>query len=317
MRTSHSKIKTWRRCHKAYDYKYNQKLRPKKKGIPLLFGSLVHEMIEADANKQDPDTILETYRKEHAKAFREEREVHEEFIKMVSDVMKGYFLYYANDPIKYLQHKKTKKRAEHEFEYEIAKGVIVVMKLDGVGATKDKRTWLVEHKTGQIPDEGVRYRDTQTALYAPVPAMMGFPEVDGICWNYIRRKAPAWPEVLKNGRLSERKNIDTTPAVYLEAIREAGHDPRDYKEILETLRGKESNFYKRVFMPVNPKMAKQLMADLVETADEIEERAKIDHTRNITRDCSFCEYEGLCRAELMGLDTDIIRRKDYEVSQRK
>ena len=43
LKISNSKISTWRKCHRAYHYKYNLKLRPKKKGAALRRGSIIHE----------------------------------------------------------------------------------------------------------------------------------------------------------------------------------------------------------------------------------------------------------------------------------
>ena len=47
LKLSNSKVTTWRKCHMAYHYKYNLKLRPKRKGIALRRGSIIHECIEA------------------------------------------------------------------------------------------------------------------------------------------------------------------------------------------------------------------------------------------------------------------------------
>ena len=47
LKISNSKISTWRKCHMAYHYKYHDHLRPKRKGIALRRGSIIHECIEA------------------------------------------------------------------------------------------------------------------------------------------------------------------------------------------------------------------------------------------------------------------------------
>ena len=54
MKVSQSKVKMWRQCKFAYHCKHVEKLRKKTKSRPLTFGTLVHEMLEAHANGDDP-----------------------------------------------------------------------------------------------------------------------------------------------------------------------------------------------------------------------------------------------------------------------
>src|SRR5690606_18185499 len=123
-------------------------------------------------------------------------------------------------------------------------------KIDAVAETPDSRVWLTEHKTHQrFPDEHVRFSNFQAVMYCWVLPEIGFPSPDGVLWDYIRTKPPTVPDLLVNGGLSKRKNIDTTPEVYLKAIKEHGLNPADYQDMLELLKGKEESFYKRVFLP--------------------------------------------------------------------
>jgi hypothetical protein len=310
-KVSHSKVKTWRRCHKAYDYKYNQKLEPKRKQRPLVFGSVIHEMIEANANGDNPSIVLKKYRAETKKMFSAEVDDYLQIIKDAEALMEHYFSYYAKDNMKFIAIKG--KLAEHEFEVPITKGIILKGKIDAFMRSKDKRVWLTEHKSHkEIPSEDIRWRDIQTATYYEVTGALGIKQVDGILWDYVRSKPPSVPELLKNGGLSKAK-IDTLPSVYMDAIKEHKLNPKDYKEILDNLRGREENYFKRVFMPISSDLTALLMKETIQTAQEMQDRGKSDCTRNISRDCSWCSYEGLCRAELMGLDADFIRSKEFTI----
>lgn len=312
---SQSKIKTWRRCRRAYHYKYIEKLEPRRKARPLVFGSIVHEMIEANAGSIDWMTVGEKYRKEVKKLFSAERDDYLQIIEDAEMLMEEYFEYYKNDKMKFVAIKG--KMAEHEFEVQIAKGVNLKGKIDAVMQSKDKRIWLTEHKSHkEIPGEDVRFRDLQTIMYDRVLPELGIKKVDGVLWDYIRSKAPPVPELLKDGSLSKRK-IDTFAAVYEATVLRHKLKVKDYQDIIDSLEGNEKNFFKRVYMPINRAMSKELVDEFVQTAREVEEKAGKDKTRNLTRDCSWCSYELLCKTELTGGDAESVRKREYKVEEPK
>lgn len=311
MTVSHSKIKSWRRCRKQYSYKYIENLEPRRKGRPLVFGSICHEMIEAHANGSDSQLVIKKYTDAAKQLFTAEVD---EYMAIVNDanlLMAHYFIYYNKDGLKFLSIKD--KSAEHKFEIPLVKGITLNGKIDAVCQTKDKRKWLTEHKTHkEIPSEDIRFRDLQTVIYANALPSLGIKNVDGVMWDYIRSKAPRVPDVLKSGKLSKAA-IDTLQPVYFQAILDNKLDPKEYQDKLDELRGAEKYFFKRIFMPINAELSKQLLSETVETAKEIQEKGGKDMTRNISRDCSWCSYESLCRAELTGLDADFIRKREFTV----
>jgi len=69
-----SRAKKWKSCQLAHDYRYVQKLRPKRKVRPLTLGSLVHSCLEARAlGKNWVQEIKNFKEKDWAKLFEEER----------------------------------------------------------------------------------------------------------------------------------------------------------------------------------------------------------------------------------------------------
>lgn len=314
---SHSKIKTWRRCHAAFDYKYNQNLQPRRKGRPLVFGSIIHEMIEANANGDEPENVVKKYRKDAKKLFSAEVDEYTKIIDEAHLLMTHYFEYYKKSNLKFVSIRK--KLAEHEFEVPLVKGVNLKGKIDAFMRDKEDRIWLVEHKSHkEIPNEDVRFRDLQTVTYShpEVLKAMNLKRLDGVLWDYVRSKPPSIPDLLKSGELSKAR-IDTFQSIYKAAIKKNKLNEDDYKEVLKSLEGSEKNFFKRIYMPLNSSMAKKLTEDTVQTALEIVERSGFDKTRNITKDCSWCSYEPLCRAELTGMDSDYIRKKEFVVEESK
>lgn len=314
---SQSSIKSWRRCRREYRYKNIENLEPKKPKPPLIYGTIVHEMIEMQIGGKDPFKVLKKYEQLYAKLWKEEREEYGDMIGDIRRTMTAYFKWYENDPLVWLQNKKTKKRSEHKGEVILADGIRLTFKVDGVARSKDGRIWLVDHKTTrELPGaEGYKYGDIQGVLYTKFLPEIGFPKVDGVCWNYIRKKPPAIPELLGNGELSKRQNIDTTWDVYLAEIKRHKLDPADYQDMKERLVGREHNFFVRTYFPVNDKIIKNVTNEAIMTAHEMEELSTepLSQVRSIDKHCNWCQFFNLCQAELRGLDAGFIRKKDFKV----
>ena len=312
-----SGLKLWRRCHKAYEYKYIQNLQKRHTPNALLRGTIVHAMIEAKAKKEDPWEVFDNYIAENHKIFTEEEEYFG-MEEMVSDIMEGYFSYYKDDDlIPYPITKEGETRyAEHSFSVPLIPeeniyfgGVIDMIVQDSKG-----RIWLMDHKTHKtLPKGDLSYLNIQSNLYAWAMSQLDhLPNPEGMIWNYIRWKQPTKPQLLKNGSLSKSSKIDTTWGIYKKAIREAGLDPKDYEDVKESLEGKEEDFYVRHYLPFNEHIQKAILSDTKITALEIKRNAGKIRDRNLTRDCSWCEFYSICQAELKGLDTSTILKFDFK-----
>lgn len=311
-KTSHSKVKLGRRCLAAYKYKYVFKIRKRVKSRPLLVGSLVHECIESYFKEGHYlPTIREWKAKEFNKMFKEEQALHGDIIPLVKTLMRGYIKNWKERNLKVIW-------AEKEFEVEIAPGIVLVGKIDARAEDEKGREWLMEHKTcKKMPGEEVRINDTQILVYSGVLPEIDEPPVVGVIWDYVRTKLPSKPELLKSGGLSTRKNIDTTPEVYLREIKRHGLDPEGYQGILDELKTRRDNFYRDVKLPIKQTMVERVRDELIMTSTllwELEERYENGEdlfARNLTRDCSWCDYQSLCHAELRGDDTEYLLKHDY------
>lgn len=310
-KTSNSKNKVANRCLKQYYYKYILKYRRRIKSRALLVGSLVHECLESYFRDGNYTTTIKEWReKEFKKMFKEEQALHSDIIPLVKVLLRGYISNWKSLNLEM-------EWVEKNFEYEIAPGIILVGKIDGKARDDKSRPWLVEHKTcRKMPGEEVRIHDTQGVLYTWVLDQMGESTV-GIIWDYLRTKLPARPELLKSGGLSTRKNIDTTYEVYLREIKKHGFDVRGYREILGELKEKRDSFYRQVKLPFNSSLCENVMSDLVVNSRQIifMERECSGSPelwpRNLTRDCSWCDYKTLCHAELRGEDVSFLLKHDY------
>lgn len=312
---SHSKVKLGRRCLKAYEYRYVQKLRKRVKGRALLVGSLIHSCLESYFRDGHYLTEITKWREQEFNAmFVEEQALHADVIPLVKAVIRGYIANWKASNLEMIW-------VEKEFRTEIDQGLILVGKIDGrAREVGTKRQWLVEHKScKRMPGEEVRLWDTQAPLYNSVLPLMGEDPVTGVLWDYLRTKLPTKPELLKKGGLSVAKNIDTTKEVYLREIKRHGLDPAGYQDILEHLDSKRDQFYRQVKLPMNKAFGDQLLIEFISTARLLERLEVLAEsaphlpvfTRNLTRDCSWCDYAPLCHAELRGEDTEYLLKHDY------
>lgn len=316
-KVSHSKIKLGRRCLKAYYYKYVMKLTKRVKSRPLIIGSLVHSCLESYfRHGYYLPEIRKWKNEEYNKMFKEEQALHADVIPLVKELIRGYIRNWDSRGL-------TMLWVEKEFEIEISPGIVLIGKIDGLAECDKKRRWLVEHKTcKKMPGEEVRIFDTQAILYTRALPFLDEEDVTGVVWDYLRTKLPAKPELLKSGGLSTRKNIDTTPEVYKREVRKHGLDLIGYQDILDELETKKDNFYRQVRLPFNKSMGDRVMEEVIITSwllRDLEERHSEGEdcfARNLTRDCSWCDFSTLCHAELRGDDTEYLLKHDFTVRKK-
>lgn len=303
---SQSKIKTWRRCHAAYDYRYGQGLIRRTAPVAMLRGTVLHAMMEAAILGKDPKVPLAGYAESYSKLWGEEAEQYpspEELLSLIN----RYFLHWVDDGLVYGDRAELTVMTEHRgLKF---KGIIDAMPDDQQG-----RRWLCDHKTHKtLPDENARFADIQTVLYYWAARDTGL-KVDGVMWDYLRTKPPAIPEQLKAGGLTKRANIDTDRATYMSRIVELNLNPADYADILAKI--DKNVFFQRVYLP---KPSETLITNVVEeffdTAHEIENSTS--KARNLAFNCSSCTYFQICSAEVRGLDSSYIRKQLFTIREAK
>lgn len=311
---SQSKVKTYRRCHYAYHLRYVEKLRKKVKSRPLQFGTIVHQMLEADAEGDDPFEILKKVEKDNIKMFRAEREMYGEIIDDIRQIMTEYFGYWPEKDLRF--ERRNGRSGEHKFDIELFPGINWNGKIDAIGKTPNKLRWAVEHKTfNRKPNDDERWRNLQSSTYIHAVRLLGWGDVDGMCWDYIRSKPPTKPSLNKDLTLSQ-KNIDTLPITIRETLAELKLKEKDHKDYLKRSEENLAVWFQRIHTPVDDEVVKNVFADFEFTILEMAERHGKCKDKNIDRHCSWCDYEKICRAELQGDDVDFVKQKDYEVGNK-
>lgn len=310
---SQSKVNTFLRCREAYHLKYMEKLRRIKVKRPLMFGRIVHQMIEEDAAGGDPFKLLDKISLEDEGLWSSEKEMYGEIIQDIRAIMTEYFDYWHPRDLKLVSVDGS--YAEHEFEIEVS-GMLMTGFIDSLAKTPNKLKWLVEHKTfDKKPNDDHRWRNIQSSLYIRVLEMLGWMNPDGVAWNYIHSKAPSIPPVLKNGKLSQAQRIVTLPSVVRATLKQHNLKEADHQDLLKHAEGCRERYFQREFTPVSRRIVDKIFLSVIDTAREMSEYTPKQRVRNIGRHCEWCDYEPICRADLTGGDVDFVKEREYEKKQ--
>lgn len=311
---SQSKVKSWRNCRRQYHYKFVLMIQKKVPKRPFMFGGIVHQICEADFERQDWVSILEGIELDKKKLFRKERDMYGNIILDIRDIMTDYFAYWEDHPSAVKPIKHGGRRSEHEFRIELDDGLWFTGKVDAVVKSKGLR-WVMEHKTfSRMPSEDDRWRSVQAAVYFRALEMIGFEGLDGVLWDYVSSKPPGAPgELTPTGKLST-KRIDSTPSRILRWMKEEGKKKRD-PGVLKLMNDAETNLrnrFLRIYSPVKKRVVDIIWEDFLDTAHEIQDLHGKKKDQNVGRHCTWCDYQPLCRAEATGGDLDWILEREYQ-----
>lgn len=304
---SNSKISTWRRCHRAYHYKYNENLRPRKKAGALRRGSIIHECIEAYDSGRSWRKVLNSFAKEfYRTTFSEEIVEIGDIPKMAEELMENYQALYDGDGLEYLG-------SEVHFQLPLLPGQVEVEGyFDAIVRDEQGRVWCKETKTyKRNPDYDFLVMNTQSSLYLWAMLQLGY-KSQGTLWDIVRAKQPSVPQFTATGKLSQRA-IDSTPYTVKKWMVQNGLDPKDYPDLMSKLRFED--YFTRHLVRINPKIADGIITDFQDSAMQILRCGKTYKDRNLSKECAWCDYKLLCQAELQGLDVSFIREKQFEVSE--
>lgn len=313
--STHSMLKTFRRCPKQAQYKYVDRLKPKEIQQPLHRGKWMHKLLELYHMGEDWEAEHERWCYRFSKLFDEEKEKLGDLPRDIMRMMKAYIWHYKADEWEVLD-------VEFVVETKFPDGTVYRAKIDAL-IRNQFGLWLVDHKTHKsLPDMTFRLLDAQSALYlwAALRAKMG---VEGFIWNYVRWKPPTIPKVLKNGsRFAKRYETDYPTLV--KAIKKAGFDPKDYGQELRQLHAQRyqpgepqiSPFFRRDVLEKSPTMLKNVAREAYHTSQNMH-NYDFAHTAAVERvpdrRCRWdCSFQGLCTIELMGEgNPDFLRRKQF------
>jgi hypothetical protein len=285
-----------------------EKLRSRKVSRPLTFGSAIHNIAEAKAKRISPKKMIEEMKeKDFGKIFPEEKQAYLEILEDAELVMEDYFLHWKEDPITYVKHKGV--LAEHEFEFPIDNDLVLTGKIDGIGETENGKRWLVEHKSGKnMMNRDDMWKNIQTSVYYRAMEALGFPQVSGTLWDYIRSKTPTRPSITQSGKVSKAR-IVTLTSVIKRMKDELTKD--EYKQLFNMAKDQRKEYFARVYTPKKTKVIKSIYDDFVETAKEVRDHHGQVKAKTIDMHCQWCDYRDICSAEMTGSDVDFVKERNF------
>ena len=321
---THSSLKVFRRCPQQYDYKYLQRLAPKRLSKPLERGTWLHALLEEHHSGRD-------WKAEHARRsakFNElmddEKDFYGDMPTEIALIMESYLWYYEDDPV-------TCIATEYTIECELPNGVLYRGRVDAL--MEDQfGLWIWDHKTHKkLPDLTFRLLDGQSALYlwAALKKNLG---ICGFKWNYLRTVPPSLPKPLKDGSRLSRVMGETDYLTYKRGVLhlmnsgQLSRNPTDFAEIkarLRHLKGQKykpgeiqtSPFFRRESLDKDEEMLTRVAKENYHTVQRIQRYpfAQEDAIeRVVDRSCEYtCSFVDLCTMELMGANTRALRTNGY------
>lgn len=321
--TTHSMIKTMRRCPKQAEYKYVHRLKPKRLGSPLKRGTWIHALLEEYHSGRDWRKVHAALSAQFANLFDEEKDYYGDMPREIETIMLSYIWHYKKDP--WIYHE-----TEFQLEAELPDGSLYRGKVDAL-IENDHGLWIVDHKSHKtLPDHNFRLQDAQSALYIWAARENGM-DIQGFIWNYIRWKAPTVPALVDKGRRLTKSAVDTDYPTYVRALKRYKAENPDFK-ITQEYKDKADYLKSLQYEFGAPQRSEFFRRDVLEKSDDLLERvvkmatttsnrmhtydfSNTDYVERVPdRSCTFsCSYTDICSAELLTGGKSLLRRQGYTV----
>lgn len=324
IRVSNSKLNTFRRCEKQYEFKYVMKLQPKAKSVQLERGTWLHELLMVDADGEDWKERHKELTVAFYNLFEEQREELGDLPRECARIMFSYKRHYKDDAKRFVV-----VDTELDEVITLPSGLRINIIIDKIVEDKfNGGLWLVDYKTRKsFEDVENMMIDPQLTMYYGGAEIMGYSPLNGGMYDELRTKAPAIPNLNKDGSLSRRKDIDTDVFTYMSAIRRNSLDPNDYAEILALIaRRQAGKFFRRTTIPQDPPVIRTTLREAGMTANEIiRSEANGTFPRTFDKSCRWqCDFKDLCITQLYGGNIKpiikskfMVRRRDEPVGPKK
>lgn len=307
MNISYSRASSYASCPQKHFFAYILGITPKKPARPLHFGSDFHKLLELRGNKK----LLGKAKEDIEDTFYDmppqfQSDLGDNYVEELFSIFEDYQKVWAEETLP--------EKTEHRFEMLLGKYKGEPVNFVGViDEIYDGGAKLGEHKTfSNAPDLSTLIMNQQINLYAKAHELEFGVKPKYVQWDYIRSKPAAQPVWLeKSQRFSAAASQNITPFSWERACREQGVTDKQVLAQAANYEQNITNFFFRQNLEINPSMVDTIWTDFKDLAREIAAKGSTNKRKNITRDCSWCDYRPLCYAEFTGADTDYIIKKDY------
>lgn len=316
MHVSYSRESTYLRCPYSHYLRYEEGLENKQPTRPLHFGKDFHKLLEVRSDsaqvKKEWSSMRDTF---YEMPPNWQSALGDDYPHDLKVIFKDYMQMWKDTPLP--------KETEHPFELKIGsyKGedIIFVGVIDELykyrnRSTGEKSIEIGEHKTFSTPPNmNTLVMNTQKSLYCKAAQLIWGVLPRAVKWDYIRStpaKSPIW--LPKHHRFSIAKSKDITVASWERACKEKKITDPTILEQGKIYEGNENNFFFRMTQDVYPEMVDDVFDGFVYTCKDILRQGHKNKTKNITRDCSWCNFRDICMAELSGGDRMYVVENNYQ-----
>ena len=331
---SYSDLNSYLRCAKQYYYRAIQKIQRKERDGSLHQGTMIHRLLMGGflgmQNGQQwgfelEAQVLEDEIKERYESFPAEAIPELEMLDESLDIVRRYFEQADWEGWEILH-------VEEEFSVDID-GETLTFTPDLVARDPHDKVWIIDHKsTTSLPEAGVPFSSQQSLLYfAGVRAF--YPEAVGFLFNYLRKKLPTQPRLNKRKtsetgliHVNNLNAIDTEYEILLAFIRDEAPyllDEPSHRARLAELRDQGSRFFAQSRVLASDEVLSQIVEEASWTMKNIARAETEGRFPRTLRDdggytsCERCEFNSICGAELLNLNTDLVLRNEYEPRDEK
>lgn len=202
-----------------------------------------------------------------------------------------------------------------EIHFEIPMGqhkdnnIIFSGTIDAVVESKrDGRLWVVDHKTvsGNFKtalDIRASYaaHEVQSGFYLYALKRLGY-DAAGIIYNLVLKVVPETPPMLKTGKISKKRSLETCEIYFREWMDYHGYEDSDWWEQLEAMKGNERKIFRRVAFERNAHYISSMEQVILDWGRRmIDEREKdvLHVLHNGGTHCLQCSYRERCLNKIM------------------
>ena len=313
MNVSHSKLSTFKQCPYKHYLKYVERLEPISIVKPLYKGSGIHSLLEMRAkNFIDPlqptweqylDTTLQ---KAYEELSSSDKDSIGDFIEDARKIMRQYDWCYSSENLTYLE---IEKWIEIPLIKSKGEPVILVGKVDSIVVINGDQ-YILEHKTYSKNPMSLQdaWVNIQTSIYAyALNKFYGY-NIKGVLWDMVRSSPYEEPNILQSGRYGKQSS-----KVTLLSFKD---DPG--QDIIDQVKENHLNFLSRFITPIIPSAVEAFMKDSKVIAKMMKKQGdNIIRFKNLTRDCSWCNFKDICQTELTGGDVSYIKELLFRVKKDK
>jgi hypothetical protein len=137
-------------------------------------------------------------------------------------------------------------------------------------------------------------------------------ELPYFMFNWLWKKEPHLPRILKNGKLSRAKLTQTTLEAYAQAVRESGQSWDEYTDVFLELKSNANKFFVRHQLNFRKRALQNHARDLALIASEMLSPVPAIYPSPDRFKCGWCEFRDACQLQSAGANPSGLLRANFK-----